>query len=483
MAGCGGGQLASGGHAAAPGGTASLAVRIGGGQAPARAARRRAPIPSATVQFRIRMTPTGGDGDLVTPVFITRPATPGLVTATVDGVPLGAVRIIVDGLNLGGTILAQAVTTVVVREGQNDPVTLDPVPVAPVTPRHFVVVTNENDDTVGLYGVSPGQPPVGIAGQTAVPVGSAPHHAAVSPSRDSVYVMNSGSGDVSAFAFDAGSARLTPILNGTLSTFSLGGVPDRGLVDLNGGFLLVGANGSDVFSVPIVSGGALGSPTLFSTTPQTNSQGLILFPSSSPGFPLLYVAGNSSGDIARFFEDDSNGRLGPVKAFSLGGPGNPQKFARFASVGGTFLYAVAPDAGAVYGFAVNLGSGALTPLSGSPFTFTSNTSSLDGIAVAGNFLYVTSENDGSITIFKIDPTNGTLALAPLAVNPVPLAASAATTPLPVDLAVSANGQVLFVASKSDSARGLQQYAIQSDGSLKLEGTAPTGAHPYSVITF
>ena len=121
----------------------------------------------------------------------------------------------------------------------------------------------------------------------------------------------------------------------------------------------------------------------------------------------LYVTG-SNGGLAAYSLDSTTGALTPVS-------GSPYPLTCCESFGsaavdptGRFLYVQNYSTGTVYGFGIDQVSGALTALSGSPFTSGVNTS---GVAVdaSGRFVYVGSQaNGGGMVALAINPTTGAL---------------------------------------------------------------------------
>ena len=129
------------------------------------------------------------------------------------------------------------------------------------------------------------------------------------------------------------------------------------------------------------------------------------------------------GPIAAFAIDQTTGALTPV-------PGSP--FAAGVSTGspvvdpsGQFLYAVDSGnggAGQVLGFSIQPGTGALVPISGSPWSLPAPGGSL-ALDPSGRFAYVVESYGGSqMSAYSVDPASG--ALTPLAGSPYSLSLTA-----------------------------------------------------------
>lgn len=505
VAGCsgGGGALAPGGHNGDSAGTGSIAVHIGpsGVSVPSRQApTSSSTIPSATTRFRIRITDPNNGSDLLAPVLIPRPTTPGLVTRTIDGVPVGIVTLIVDALDDNGQILAEAIIQVDVVEGQNASVSVQPSPLGSGTTtttssvNNFAVVTNDGDNTIGVYQVTSTNALKEVTAGSRPATGTNPHGATVvaGAANPFLYVANSGSSDISAFKLDTVKG-----LPSAGANFAAPGTATPEWTATDGQNLFVTDNSTDkLLSFQIAAGGGLspGSSTGASQASPpvsvSNLAGLVSFPSISTGFPLVYVAGSTSGNIARFFVDQANGGRpsGTSRVVANTVSNNPLRFAAFqASSGGTavtYLYVVAPSApspfgGQVYGYKVDTASGALTDVPGSPVDYGTQNGTQAGIAVCQGHLYVTSPHDNKIFMFGLSAADGSMS------SPTPFTPDVfSDTPIPVDLAASADQQFLFVVNQGDAPHGLGMFGVNGvTGSITPLTSAATGNTPYHVTTY
>ncbi|OLE86230.1 MAG: hypothetical protein AUG07_02905 [Acidobacteria bacterium 13_1_20CM_2_60_10] len=125
---------------------------------------------------------------------------------------------------------------------------------------------------------------------------------------------------------------------------------------------------------------------------------------------------------------------------------------------------------AVFGFAKDSTTGALTATSGSPYSQT-----LDGSALAvdplGRFLYVLNPNANDVSVYAIDQTTGALSNVPNS----PFTADDATTPQV--LAAEANGKFLYVGNHQGSQSGFTTVGVIDIYSIDPNTGALTTATP------
>jgi 6-phosphogluconolactonase len=150
----------------------------------------------------------------------------------------------------------------------------------------------------------------------------------------------------------------------------------------------------------------------------------------------LVFFSDATGDVTTFFA--SAGVLTP-SATSITDMNQPNQFA--VDLAGQFLYvADLSDFGQAQFsvFSINHATGALTPASGSPFLFQSNSGTY-GIALspAANFLYASLSNAAGVDALSVNTNNGSLAL----VAGSPWQAQFA----PKSLAIDPKGRFLYVA--------------------------------------
>jgi Lactonase, 7-bladed beta-propeller len=187
-----------------------------------------------------------------------------------------------------------------------------------------------------------------------------------------------------------------------------------------------------------------------------------------PSDEFAYIAGGSQvegdphTDLFAFSFDPATGALTSVGASIIGGAGA----APTIDPAGRFLYVI--DGGALLGYTIDPASGAVTPVSGSPFTFPSSATSM-AIEPHGRFAYVSGT--GGIYTYSIDASTG--ALSPAAgVAPVPLTEVSG-------LQIDPSGQYAYAAASTGgmtAQRGVYAYAINANtGAL-----TPTPGGPFAL---
>jgi 6-phosphogluconolactonase len=221
-----------------------------------------------------------------------------------------------------------------------------------------------------------------------------------------------------AFAIDqsTGALGLPQVIAGPNQSLGMVASPDARLYvsdflnDAVDGFSI--SNAGTLTAIP-------GSPfSLGGATP--GGGGLTMFAAGS----YFYATDINSGTVAGFLEDGSDGTLTPVPGSPFPAGSSPTQAAQTES---EFLYVsnLNDSAGGISAFTINAQTGALTPISGSPF-FTGAPGSFPGpsvVVVSGenNFLYValagTAKVNNLIAAFAIDQTTG--ALTPVSGSPFP----------------------------------------------------------------
>jgi 6-phosphogluconolactonase len=164
-----------------------------------------------------------------------------------------------------------------------------------------------------------------------------------------------------------------------------------------------GSGGIMAFSINRTSGALTaiaGSP--FAVAPSQITT-LAADPDSNGG-RFLFAGDFSSGDFLVFTIDSTTGALTPVSGSPFGNPGSAPTRMRVDGTG-HYLYAAATTTGEVFGYLIDQNSGALSPIFGSPFAI--NAGSFD-VDPAGQFLF---NVDGSqVDVFPIEQGTGALLL-------------------------------------------------------------------------
>jgi DNA-binding beta-propeller fold protein YncE len=178
----------------------------------------------------------------------------------------------------------------------------------------------------------------------------------------------------------------------------------------------------------------------------------------------------SSSDFL-FVPDNSQVAIFQVDAASAAVTNTPTPVTGPPQAGGVvlsstnFLFVSDYINNAVDVFSVNTTSGALTAVSGSPFTLGGGQGA-EGVAVdpAGKFLYVTQHNDNLVFGFAIG-SNGALTAVP--------GGAFATSTTPVAAVVDPSGKYLYVSNSQDALGSISAYSINSStGALTAVAGSP-----------
>jgi sugar lactone lactonase YvrE len=192
-----------------------------------------------------------------------------------------------------------------------------------------------------------------------------------------------------------------------------------------------------------------------------------------PSGKFVYVANSGSNTVSGFMIDSNGALISLGNPFSLGNHAtNPRSVAVDPS--GKFVYVANLGTGNVSGFTI-ASNGALTLIAGSPFTVPGGRVPPQPRSVAvdpsGKFVYVANQNKNNVSGFTIDAVTGALT----AITGSPFT----TGSFPVSVAVDPSGKFVYVAnSQSNNVSG---YTIETTGALTSLGNAFTaGSSPFSV---
>ena len=279
-----------------------------------------------------------------------------------------------------------------------------------------------------------------------------------------VYVTNGGDSTVSGYTIDPSTGALTPIAG---SPFPADAGPSSGpsamAVDPSGKFAYVANSG-----LGTVSGYTIDSSTgaLTSIAGSPFAGGIFELGLRSmtvdPSGKFAYVANNANGNnVLGYMINPSTGALTPI----TGSPFIVGSLTEFVAVdpSGRFAY-FADEDGTVSGQTIDPSTGALTPIAGSPFSAGSQPISV-AVDPSGKFAYVTNGTDNTVSGYTIDPTTG--ALTPIAGSPFP----AGSTPFCV--AFDPSGKFTYVANASDN--NVSGYTIN----LTTGALTPIAGSPFA----
>ena len=345
----------------------------------------------------------------------------------------------------------------------------------------YAYVTNSADNTLSAYSVDPTTGALKSLGSPLATGGSPFATVAVefnhnTPASDDfryVYVVNQGSNDLSGFAVDSSTGALSAVAG---SPIAVGTDPQAIAVGVGsdlGSDLYVANTGSDnlmLFGVDQGTGALIG-PSTYATGKSPTSLAI-----AHVFTDVVYVANHGgSNDITAFgtyLESTPPNALVPVPGSPFPAGGNPLSLA--IGAGGKFLYSANPDATTptISGFSIDPSTGALSPLSGSPFALP--VSHYMATDQTGAFLYVTS--DTGIVGYAINQNTG--ALTPLTGFPVAAGSNA------FSIAIDSTNQFLYVTNEGGAT--VSGFRLDADsGALTPIPGAPftSGSHPGFIAAF
>jgi 6-phosphogluconolactonase (cycloisomerase 2 family) len=184
-----------------------------------------------------------------------------------------------------------------------------------------------------------------------------------------------------------------------------------------------------------------------------------------PSLRLVYVANQGENDIALFSIDRTIGSLLEKLPRTSTGLAPASLAMDGAS---SFLFALNQVSGSISAYSINSGSGALSPVAGSPFPTFPNPVTL-ALTPSGKFLYVVNANLASIFAYTI--ASGVV--QPVAGLPVQVGAG------PFAITVDPAEKFVYVANLADNT--VSVLAINSStGALTVIGAYATGTRPTAI---
>jgi 6-phosphogluconolactonase len=314
-----------------------------------------------------------------------------------------------------------------------------PVGIAALALKKFAYVANSGSGNVSGYAIDAGGSLNELKGSPFA-AGANPNAIAVDTSNDSLlYVANRDSNDVSAYR--VGSDGALQALAG--SPFPAGRNPSGVAYQREGHFVYVSNSGDNTVSAYTSRGGLMavkGSPFKTGTYPT----GVAVYRPHN----FVYVSNAGSENISAYTVDRLSGALTEV----TGSPfkaGHPEA----VTVTRNFLYAANRN-GSVSAYTINTNSGALIEVKGSPFA-----AGRYPRAVAadnnGRFVYVANSESNSVSAYAIDASTG--ALTEIKGSPF------ATGPDPRGVVIPILGKVAYVTNGNSN--NVSMYAVEADGSL------------------
>jgi 6-phosphogluconolactonase (cycloisomerase 2 family) len=342
----------------------------------------------------------------------------------------------------------------------NGTLTVNPAPTA-----NFLFVNNQaaSGNSINGYSVAVDGTLTALAGSPTLTGGlganaacSSVNRLVLSAGNNLLFVSNGGDQTISAFSIDPTSGALTPAAGSPFTSgltldacngISLAATPD-------GQFLMASSNGQ-IKTFSIGAGGVLTAISTASNPATPNSSMKI-----SANGQFLAV---SNGTSVSVYTINGDGSLAAVAGSPFAETGTATLAGLdFSSTSG-LLYGAEASATAAFADAWTVGAnGALSAVSGSPFSDTNLNSNVVLLSPADGFLFASNSGSANVSSYSVG-LGGVLTGV----------SSSGTLHSPVGMATDRSGTLLFVA---DDAFGVGVFNINGAGSLnQLNDTAISGA--------
>jgi 6-phosphogluconolactonase len=294
----------------------------------------------------------------------------------------------------------------------------------------FAYIANSAGNTVTLLSVNRGN------GQLTVPVnsspippstpsnifntGTGPVAITISPHGTFLYVLNQGSGDVSAFTVDPTNGDLGAVQGSPFPT----GMPHPGSITILPNTDIIVVTDATVGAISAFNAGTNGALTLVLANSPLGGPGAALsFIAAEPSGHFFYIADSAHNSILGFSFNAQSGVATPISGSPF--PAGSQPVAITTTPGGALLYVANQGSNNVSAFVIDAHSGALGAVAGSPFPTGGKGPTF--LAASGTVLYVTENITNDIAAFTIGSSG---ALTPVSGSPF----GVATQPVWITLA-------------------------------------------------
>jgi 6-phosphogluconolactonase len=295
------------------------------------------------------------------------------------------------------------------------------------------------------------------------------------------YVLNSTDATISMYTANSCSGALAVMSPATVPTGVDNGFNAESMtIDPSGRFLYVANLGSNTTDAATVSMFTINPDTgmLTATSPGQVSTGF--FPqgiAASKNF--VYTANSDDNSVSMFTINTSDGSLAPLSPAETVVPPlftsrSLESSPDFVTVGpsGQFLYVTDQDNGSISTFSINSQTGALTPTTPAGTLAGPNPWKVT-LDPAGKFAYVPDQDTGNVYMYSIDATNGTL--SPNSAVFIPAGNQ------PSYMAVHPSGKFAYVVNRYDGT--ISMYNIEAGTGTLVPNTPATisaGSWPYAI---
>ena len=355
----------------------------------------------------------------------------------------------------------------------------------------FAYVSNESDNTISGYELDSGSGVLSPVAGTPFAGPTTPRDGVVCISGQFLYVSNGATNGVSAYKINAATGTLTPVPG---SPFA-GGAGPRGIAVVPSGQFVYTANRTDNDVTGYVINNATGGLTQvpgspFTIPPQGESQPGPQQLTVDPTGRFLYVSNHLTGSISGFTINATTGALTQIAGSPFsdqeGAESGTQPFAIVVTPSGKFVYVTNHGSSTLSIFSADTGTGALTPLDGSPFFIEVDDEECNarpyGLAISptGQFLYVADNGCDTITVYSIDATSGVL--TEISGSPFQIDVGGQDCAAgPNDGSLDPSGRYFYVANNSCSSVAAFSVDAITGALTPVAGTPfPAGNGPYGV---
>jgi 6-phosphogluconolactonase (cycloisomerase 2 family) len=346
----------------------------------------------------------------------------------------------------------------------------------------FVYVTNSSSKNLSEFAISATTGALTTVSGSPVNAGSGPSTVAVDPSGKFLFAGNKTSADVSMFTLNGTTGALTSIVPGPararLSPVSLVVTSGTTKITYTPTFVYTADFEGGVPTLAVSP--STGALTTVTGSPFGSGSPRVL--ALSPNGKFLYAAnGDGTNTVGEYAVNAATGALTSIGTIATGN----SPYAVAVDPSSRFVYAVAINTNAVYGYTIDSTTGALKAMAGSPFTTAIEAPDYVTVDPTGRFAMVAEgccANTAGISVYTINPSTGEL-------NAVPGSPFLPPTNIsePTGVAVDPTGRFVYVANGGGfGTLAVTVYSITaSTGKLTLLGEplpVGTGMVPESVAT-
>jgi YVTN family beta-propeller protein len=343
----------------------------------------------------------------------------------------------------------------------------------------FLYVVHEISNDVTIYGIDANDGTLlPITGSPVASSGTGSIDIAITPNGNYAYLANSTSGDISLYTIDASGFL---IANSVTASITTGLVPQALAVDPTGQWLYMISREEtgSVALFEIQSDGTLVQANCGTTTtcPAGDMPTAITL---DPTGQFVSVANGSGNTVNLYRIDQSSGQLSVIS--NLLARSNPAALSYYSdtvevSVTPRYAYVGNFDGISINAYSIDASNGSLASI-GTPVTTAGKPTSLAADR-SGSYLYATNDVTDNVSVYAIN--SGTGALTEISGSPF----SIETNPTgpeagPISISLDPSGRFAYVANSTDS---LSAYTIDSNtGALTLMADSPitTGDNPSSI---